>query len=666
MKLPNWAYCLPEDEYIKIKKIIDKMPKLSQYVASNDNSDLVQILLNYQYVKNADGSCTVGERLNINLLIKKYELLKKEYNLNSGDLNNQLEFRIDSILTWRPKPKWAQKMNTEEIDYLDHFIPLVPGLSEFIYRNQDWENLFDLTAYYQLRLNATGKNNPEIDFILETIKERFYRIMDDHQDAIHYVNHSHTIDDKEIIDVFEKEARTNLYLTDPNKNLNEVFLKRYSEVRNPYIQSEIFTKFFRADKINIALNAAHSVFKIIFSSPNIYWHNKESIFGSINILYPLIESLGETCLKQIETENRNFKESFIGTLYLMLSRAIYWSDKESVKREKYDTNLLPINIQHKLRAYRLRSQLILRFGSILFPELPNSNFIMMALSDMISAHNIAYNYRIVGKSSVFKRDANNLYYSGDLVTKMSLEQAFEKGFDINDRKSQDIHLKYKNCELRLSDSDISKGISFMRIYFGKHKTDPLKFNPSFFIYKDNIHPELKSEADKIKEYLKVNCVEFFYHFTERDKIESIIKHGGLLSYKRCLDEGIVLPLREDMALSRDSDATLGLEDYARISFSKKLPKIDIRKGEGADLVMLKISTDVALFSQTLFTNIEATHPMMRYGNSFEDLQAVNLKVALDAQYPTNEKEFLEQQAEVLIKGIIPLKYILNIDNPELI
>ena len=126
MKLPNWAYCLPEDEYIKIKKIIDKMPMLSQYVTSNDNSDLIQILLNYQYDRNTDGGCTVGERLNINLLIKKYDLLKKEYNLNSSDLNNQLEFRIDSILTWRHKPKWAQNMNTEEIDYLDYFIPLVP------------------------------------------------------------------------------------------------------------------------------------------------------------------------------------------------------------------------------------------------------------------------------------------------------------------------------------------------------------------------------------------------------------------------------------------------------------------------------------------------------------------------------------------------------------
>ena len=80
--------------------------------------------------------------------------------------------------------------------------------------------------------------------------------------------------------------------------------------------------------------------------------------------------------------------------------------------------------------------------------------------------------------------------------------------------------------------------------------------------------------------------------------------------------------------------------------------------------MLKISLDVALFEDTLFTDIEATHPQMRYGKTFSDLMKVNTNIALSDNLPTSEQEFLQQQAEVLIKGIIPLKYILNIDNPE--
>lgn len=80
--------------------------------------------------------------------------------------------------------------------------------------------------------------------------------------------------------------------------------------------------------------------------------------------------------------------------------------------------------------------------------------------------------------------------------------------------------------------------------------------------------------------------------------------------------------------------------------------------------MLKVSTEVALFDETLFTDIEATHPQMRYGKSINDLRAINMEVASKTNIPVNEREFLQQQAEILVKGIIPLKYILNIDNPE--
>lgn len=55
---------------------------------------------------------------------------------------------------------------------------------------------------------------------------------------------------------------------------------------------------------------------------------------------------------------------------------------------------------------------------------------------------------------------------------------------------------------------------------------------------------------------------------------------------------------------------------------------------------------------------------MRYGKSINDLRAINMEVASKTNIPVNEREFLQQQAEILVKGIIPLKYILNIDNPE--
>lgn len=664
MSQPKWAYCLTEDQFNKLKRIIDKISGLSSYLAQNDDWNLCRIISDFTYMRNAASGSRPGERLNLSVLSKKFELFQKEYESKNDSLKQTLEFRLDSVLTWKPKPKWALNMSVAEIDYLDHFIPGIPGFSEFLYHNQDVSNLYDLTTFYQLRLNATGCNNPEINFVLETIKERFYRIMDEHSDAIHYVNHSHTIDDAVLIDSFESDARNNFYVVNLENNLCPDFTNKYISYNNPYISAEIFTRLFRADKVNVALSFANNAFRYIFTSPNIYWHNKESIFGSVNILYTLVDALGDAGLANLKAFSDKLYSALIHSLYLLLSRSIYWTDKETVKKEKYESGLTPIHIQHKLRAYRLRSYLIQTFGTQIALGHSREEYAMMALSDMISAHEIAYSNKIVGRDSVYKRDAMSLYYSQGLISVCSIEQAAEKGFVINDALSQDIHVQYKFGKFCLSNSEISSCISFLRSYFKEQKRISTPDDPPYYLIKDNIAPILKQDRIGIIRHLKESGVEYFYHFTESDKIDSIVKHGGLLSYKRCLDEGIVLPQREDMALSRDADAKFGLEDYARVSFSKHLPKIDIRKREGADLVMLKISLDVAVFEDSLFTDIEATHPQMRYGKTLDDLMNVNIQIALRDGYATNEQEYLQQQAEVLIKGIIPLKYILNIDNPE--
>jgi hypothetical protein len=127
-----------------------------------------------------------------------------------------------------------------------------------------------------------------------------------------------------------------------------------------------------------------------------------------------------------------------------------------------------------------------------------------------------------------------------------------------------------------------------------------------------------------------------------------------------------MPIRDDMALSKDMDAQYGLEDYARLSFCKRLPKIAERKKNGKKLVLLKISIDVATFEDTEFTDMEATSILMKHGTTFEDLKRVNIPVTQTTDSSMSELELLQKQAEVLVKGVVPLKYILNIDNPDII
>ena len=80
--------------------------------------------------------------------------------------------------------------------------------------------------------------------------------------------------------------------------------------------------------------------------------------------------------------------------------------------------------------------------------------------------------------------------------------------------------------------------------------------------------------------------------------------------------------------------------------------------------MLKIDIEVALFEDTLYTDIEATQPGMSRGGSFDDLKKVNLYATQKIESSPSDSDYWQRQAEVLIKGFVPLKYIMNIKNPE--
>lgn len=660
----KWTYCLNEEQFSKLYHIIKTVPSFSSYLNETDSSNLLDIIESFRNESEPEGLLTTGMSITLDVISKRYDLMKKEYEESHTIGSSIYKYQVDSILNWNPKPMWTKGMTLEEIDYIDLFIPQVDGLLQYLYQSSNIENLYDLIVYFQMKINATGRNNPDLDFLLETIKERFYRISDDHEDAIHYVNHSQEIDDKSLISSFDKEANKDFYRVNIEKNICGDLLNKYIHLHNPYIAGEVFLRLFRANKIDIALSFAQRAFSYIFSSPNIYWHNKEAMFGSVNILNTLLEALGFNGFQMLTNEFPKIAISLVNSLYLVLSRSIYWTDKETVNYQVYEDNKMPIHIQHKLRAFRLRSYFIELFGYKLLPDVEKTDYCMMALADMYSAHDIAYTNKIVGHNSVFKLDAIRIFHTKGLYKICSPKQASERGFVLNDNLAKEIHRKYKTGLLCLSEKEISQLIAFCRLFFRQKKNESdNRLIPNLYMQKNNYYPIYKENASQVKEYLKQNGIRYFYHFTELDKMDSIIKYGGLLSYKRCLDEGIVLPLREDMALSRDIDAKLGLEDYARLSFNAHLPKIDERIKEGAKLVMLKVSTEVALFEDTIFTNIEATHSGLSFGTSFNDLCRVNFTATKRINVPPEDYEYLHSQAEVLVKGFIPLKYIINIDNP---
>ena len=662
----KWAYCLNEDKLKNFARYIKKVPGLLEYLEWNDDDDLGRLLTEYKKLLAQTGADTPGVRSIIDSLCAKYSIYKKKY-ADSQFPDGKKRFDINKVLTWNPRPQWALDMTVEEIDYLDHFIWQVEGLPKFLYDDLKATNLYDKICQYQLSLNATGQNNPDKNFTLETIKERFYRIMNDHKDAIHYVNHSHQIDDHIAIEHFLTEANESFYKKDLTEKDCSAFLDNYKATTNPYIINEIFCKLFKANMIDYAFSFANQAFEHIFSSPNLFWNNSEAIYGSANILYTIVEAMDERGMSSIYSSNSRLTRVFLFSLYHLLSRVIYWHDRETDAKVYYNSEVRPIAIQHKIRAYGLRANLIKDYSDIILAGIHDCDARFMTLADLNSAHYMAYSNNILGMNSVYSRDAIKLFHTRELYKIGNIDQLANKGFKMNDSLATLVHEKYKKGELALAKTETNELSESIKTYLNLLNNISIrKEEPVPYLKKDHISPSYKTCRNEIIQYLLDNGINCFYHFTDEDKLESIIRHGGLMSYKRCLDEAIVMPLREDMAQSRDLDAQWGLEDYARLSFCKRLPKIDERKKIGKSLILLKISIEVATFEDTVFADMEATSPKMKHGTTFEDLKRINISATQKVNSWMSEDEYLQMQAEILVKGIIPLKYILNVKNPEII
>ena len=101
-----------------------------------------------------------------------------------------------------------------------------------------------------------------------------------------------------------------------------------------------------------------------------------------------------------------------------------------------------------------------------------------------------------------------------------------------------------------------------------------------------------------------------------------------------------------------------------MSFCRYLPKIDERKIDDKDLVLLRISTEVAELEGTLFTDMEATRIEHKHGSSFDDLKKVNIEATQKPFCSSEDPDYWQYQSEIMVKEMIPIKYIQNIDNPE--
>lgn len=177
--------------------------------------------------------------------------------------------------------------------------------------------------------------------------------------------------------------------------------------------------------------------------------------------------------------------------------------------------------------------------------------------------------------------------------------------------------------------------------------------------------EKKSNWQEFERVLKEGRITKLYHFTDRDNLESIIKHGGIYSWKDCEDKGIRIAKPGGSDMSRSLDLRDRLQYYARLSFVPDHPMMYVAMNDGriSNPVVLEIDLEAAFWKDTLYADRNMTKNGANVGGTLADLEEIHFDL-FDGQryFDMTDEDKTYYKAEVLVKHFIPLKYITNIGN----
>ena len=179
--------------------------------------------------------------------------------------------------------------------------------------------------------------------------------------------------------------------------------------------------------------------------------------------------------------------------------------------------------------------------------------------------------------------------------------------------------------------------------------------------------EKKSNWQEFKTVLDEHKIVKLYHFTDRDNLESIIKHGGLYSWMDCERKGIKIAKPGGSTASRQLDSSRNLEDYVRVSFTTQHPMMYVAMKDGriSNPVILEIDPEVIYWDNSLYANLNAARYTIKPNigpsiNDFKQIHFQSVKAHKHFDLPEEEQPYF--QAEILVKNFIPLEYIKNIGN----
>ena len=635
--MANISWILENDE---LGKIINKLPGLSVFVKNHTSDDFEDLLSAYISHLKDIGKYTFGIGANINVLRRKYKQLVLEANHNVDEKKSE---GLDI-------PAWEELMSIHEREHLNSLIHRLPQLDVFLKDYSLNPNLTEVITLFEEQHEKSLKRDRVMSFIVNSVKRYFQDIMEKHEAALHYVSTEKQKNDSELLTDFFYDAEENFYRKNLAVDDCQQFLFRYISYMHPYIDAEIGGRFFKYKIYSTAMVFYSHVFHHIFSSPNIYWNNSEGVYGCAEALEDVVKMYHDNSLSSNADRTNEIIGSLVELCYLLASRVVYWNDKGTLNSPSHNAVKMPIRKQDRIRFYEARTYLLSYFPQV-FNQLGLSevDIARMKYADLQDLHSIAHKEGIVGSCSVYvlqNRKIEDRYFND----KCMISKAYDLGKKLSEETAWRLYNNYTKGKYCMSWDAVRNILSIPN---NIQDSQTLRHNLKY-----------KEERVQIRELLREKGVKCFYHFTERDKLSSIKKEGGLLSYRQCLIRGIIMPKTIDMSKSRDIDAAFNLEDYVRVSFCRYLPKIEERKKEDKDLVLLRISVEVAELYDTLFTDMEATKIDHKHGPTLYDLKKVNIEATQKRFCSSGDPDYWQYQSEIMVKEMIPIKYILNIDNPE--
>lgn len=172
----------------------------------------------------------------------------------------------------------------------------------------------------------------------------------------------------------------------------------------------------------------------------------------------------------------------------------------------------------------------------------------------------------------------------------------------------------------------------------------------------------KNDWRDFEKILREYNIKTLYHFTDSSNIASIKEHGGLYSWWSADEKGIFIPKSGGDDLSKNLDKRYNLQNYARLSFTKKHPMMYVAQKDGRIInpIVLKISPEIVFWKETMFSDRNATANKSSHGKEIDDFKRIKFDVVTkQSLFDILEIDKPYYQAEVMVREFIPICFILE-------